>query len=382
MGEENKILRFLNERMNLMGISKMKLAEEVGATRSSITNFLNGKTSLRIDYLNEIFIKLGFDVSLFGRKGKMAQKVADIIYKNKIDIQNENKQFCIDKILFYSKETLLNKLREYVDEEQMSKEGFEYINLLHDYFIWEEESIVSNEDSYCYFLAIVIILLQSKIDKSKADTMSRSCQKVIDVIPKYSIGYCQKVIDVISKYSIGYKLDISAFPDYGKIVSIAFHLDMLTFGYNFPDDVNQLIEELIEELIEDEEATEYFIGACKQKIEKYKSKNKIYKELSFNGSGLDDQFLNIAMAREKVEFKEEFKKEFKEEFKKVFTDIHGEEKKYSPHVCKKVEGLLKEIENKTENMWNKSENHKTILMWLSILGYVVSVSICKRKGVF
>ena len=75
-----------------------------------------------------------------------------------IDIQNENKQFCIDKILYYSKETLLNKLREYVDEEQMSKEGFEYINLLHDYFILEKDSIVSYEDSYFYFLAILRII--------------------------------------------------------------------------------------------------------------------------------------------------------------------------------------------------------------------------------
>ena len=365
MGEENKILSFLNERMNLMGISKMKLAEEVGATRSSITNFLNGKTSLRIDYLNEIFNKLGFDVSLFGRKGKMAKKVADIIYKNKIDIQNENKQFCINKILYYSKETLLNKLREYVDEEQMSKEGFEYINLLHDYFILEEDSIVSYEDSYFYFLAIVIIFLQSKIDKSKADTMSKSCQKVYDEI---------KDRTNINNINKRYFFDISTVSVPGKIVLIAWCLYMFRVAEIYDSKILEDLIDILEELIEDEEATEYFIGACKQKIEKYKSKNKIYKELSFNDSGLDDQFLNIAMAREKVEFKEEFKKEFK---KVVFTDIHGEEKKYSPHVCKKVEDLLKEIENKMENICNKFEILINIYIWFNIL-LVVSFFICKR----
>jgi transcriptional regulator with XRE-family HTH domain len=367
MGEENKILSFLNERMNLMGISKMKLAEEVGATRSSITNFLNGKTSLRIDYLDKIFIKLGFDVSIFGRKGKMAQKVADIIYKNKIDIQDENKQFCIDKVLYYSKETLLNKLREYVDEEQMSKEGFEYINVLHDYFILEEDSIVSYEDSYFYFWAIVIIFLQSKIDRSKADTMSKSCQKVYDEIKDHT------------NIDKRYYFDISTYSVQEKIVVIAWNLYMFWFAEISASKISDLKDDILEELIEDEEATEYFIGACKQKIEKYKSKNKIYKELSFNDSGLDDQFLNIAMAREKVEFKEEFKEEFKKEFKKVvFTDIHGEEKKYSPHVCKKVEDLLKEIENKTENICNKFEILINIHIWFKIL-LEVSFSICKRN---
>lgn len=373
MGEENKILSFLNERMNLMGISKMKLAEEVGATRSSITNFLNGKTSLRIDYLDKIFIELGFDVSLFGRKGKMAQKVADIIYKNKIDIQNENKQFCIDKILSYSKETLLNKLREYVDEEQMSKEGFEYINLLHDYFILEEDSIVSYEDSYFYFLAIVIIFLQSKIDKSKADTMSKSCQKVYDEIKDHTNININK----------GYFFDISTLSVPGKILVIAMHLYMFwVVEISVPKVLEVLTDDILKELIEDEEATEYFIGACKQKFEKYKSKSELYKEVSFNGNGADDLFFNLIMtmdrAREKMEFKEEIKEEFKKEFKKVFTDIHGEEKKYSPHVCKKVEDLLKEIENKTENICNKFENFRNMYIWFYMLLLVVSLSIYMR----
>jgi transcriptional regulator with XRE-family HTH domain len=365
MGEENKILSFLNERMNLMGISKMKLAEEVGATRSSITNFLNGKTSLRIDYLDEIFKKLGFDVSLFGRKGKMAKKVADIIYKNKIDIQDENKQFCIDKILFYSKETLLNKLREYVDEEQMSKEGFEYINLLHDYLILEKDSIVSYEDSYFYFLAIVIIFLQSKIDKSKADTMSKSCQKVFD--------------EINDRANIGKRyFDISTFPVPGKIVLIAQQLYVLWVDkISAPKILEVLKDDTLEELlIEDEEATEYFIGACKQKFEKYKSKSELYKEASFNGA--DDLCFNIIMTTDRAREKMEFKEEFKEEFKKVFTDIHGEEKKYSPHVCKKVEDLLKEIENKTENICNKFENFRNMYIWFNITLLVVSLSIDMR----
>jgi hypothetical protein len=224
---------------------------------------------------------------------------------------------------------------------------------------------VSYEDSYFYFLAIVIIFLQSKIDKSKADTMSKSCQKVFD--------------EINDRANIGKRyFDISTFPVPGKIVLIAQQLYVSWVDkISAPKILEVLKDDTLEELlIEDEEATEYFIGACKQKFEKYKSKSELYKEASFNGA--DDLCFNIIMTTDRAREKMEFKEEFKEEFKKVFTDIHGEEKKYSPHVCKKVEDLLKEIENKTENICNKFENFRNMYIWFNITLLVVSLSIDMR----
>ena len=164
------IIRTIQSRLDLMGMSQAQFAERVSATPAQMSIFLNGKGNLSMESLNKSLELVGVNLSLYVRRIQLAKSVASyLISKNVTSIENWTKK---DLATFTQKEDILLFLDVQSDEE---------------YKKIEQSGIIDIETTFPYFKGLVTYYmeLRSKYakDESKPPTASQA-KRALDSIMK------------------------------------------------------------------------------------------------------------------------------------------------------------------------------------------------------